>query len=225
MKQAGDFRGGRVHCGETGRRTDVAGIASADVIASWDFEGFAGTEATAEGSMPAGMEISTLTRGGGLGNSTANPDSFNATGFLSTLASALAADSYFTFNLEASANYMFSVDSMVFNFEASPSGPQSWALFSSATGFDEVDALNNWISVGSGTQTATLSGVSEFQVITGSIEFRVYGYEASLQSGTGSFEGTGNDVTVHGEVVPEPATMGLLSLGALALAFRRKRQK
>lgn len=62
-------------------------------------------------------------------------------------------------------------------------------------------------------------------MITGSIEFRVYGYEASLQSGTGSFEGTGNDVTVHGEVVPEPATMGLLSLGALALAFRRKRQK
>lgn len=125
MKQAGDFRGGRVHCGETGRRTDVAGIASADVIASWDFEGFAGTEATAKGSMPSGMEISTLTRGGGLGNSTANPDSFNATGFLSTLASALAADSYFTFNLEASANCMFSVDSMVFNFEASPSGPQS----------------------------------------------------------------------------------------------------
>ena len=205
----------------------AAGTANAAVIASWDFAGFAGTEATADGTMAPGLETSTLAHGAGLQYATANPDSFTGTGFLSSLDSALTDDDYFTFVLESSENYIFSVDSIVFNFDASLSGPQSWALFSSMDGFAAAgDALYNWASVGTGSRTATLSGNAAFQVISGSVEFRVYGYDASLQSGTGSFEGTGNDITVNGEAVPleipEPATLGLLGLGALALNLRRK---
>lgn len=204
----------------------AAGTAGAAVIASWDFAGFDGTEATADGTMATGMETATLSHGAGLQYVTANQDSFNGTGFLSTLDSALADDDYFTFTLAASVNYIFSLDSIGFNFDASPSGPQSWALFSSMDGFAAAgDALYNWTSVGTGSRTATLSANPDFQVISGSVEFRVYGYGASLESGTGSFEGDGNDITVNGEVVPEPATLGLLGLGALALAFRRKPRK
>lgn len=204
----------------------VAGVASADTIASWDFSGFAGTEATAAGTMASGMEGSTLSHGAGLQFVTPNPNAFNGTGFLASLAASLADDDYFTFSLEASANYSFSVSSIDFSFDASGSGPQSWALFSSVDGFaDAGDALYNWASVGTGTRTATLSGITELQNAFGPVEFRVYGYDASLQSGTGSFEGAGNDVTVNGTVVPEPATMGLLGLGALAMGLRRKMQK
>jgi len=203
----------------------IAASASAATLVTWDFAGYAGTEATAPGTELTGMADSTLSHGAGLQYSVSNPDSFNGTGFLATLAQALTANDYFTFSLEASPTYSFSVDSIVFNFDSSPSGPQSWALFSSATGFNEGDVLNNWVSVGAGTQTATLSGVTELQDIAGPVEFRIYGYEASLASGTGSFEGSGNDITVNGAVVPEPATMGLLGLGALALALRRRNPK
>ncbi len=202
----------------------VAGTASAATVASWDFAGAAGTEATSDGSMAGNMEQSVLSHGAGLGYATSNPDSFNGTGFLSTLTAALGADDYFTFSLEASTSYMLSVSSIDFNFDASGSGPQSWALFSSVTGFNEGDVLNNWVSVGPSSQTATLSGVSELQDMTSLVEFRVYGYEASLQSGTGSFEGTGNDLQVNGQVIPEPATLSLLCLGALTLLRRRKKQ-
>ncbi len=202
----------------------VAGTASAATIASWDFLGATGLEATSDGTMAGNMEQSVLSHGAGLGFSTANADSFNGTGFLATLAAAIAADDYFTFSLEASSIYAISISSIDFNLDASGSGPQSWALFSSATGFDEVDALNNWVSVGPSSQTATLSGVPELQDVSSLIEFRVYGYEAALQSGTGSFEGAGNDVQVNGAIIPEPATMGLLGLGALVMALRRKKQ-
>lgn len=205
----------------------MACSASAATVASWEFAGFAGNEATASGSELAGMENSVLSRGSGI-SALANADSFSASGFQAaggSLASALAANNYYTFTLEASANYLFSVSSIDFNFSSSSDGPQSWALFSSVNGFADIgDALIDWGHVGfdPNAQTATLSGVTELQNISGPIEFRVYGYEASGDGGSGRLEGTGNDITVNGEVVPEPATMGLLGLGALVLALRRK---
>lgn len=208
----------------------MACSASAATVASWDFAGFAGNEATAGGNELTGMEDSVLSRGSGI-SALANTDSFSASGFQAaggSLASALTANNYYTFTLEASATYSFSVSSIDFNFSSSSDGPQSWALFSSVDGFAAIgDALIDWGHVGfdPNTQTATLSGVTELQNISGPIEFRVYGYEASGDGGSGRFEGTGNDITVNGEVVPEPATMGLLGLGALALALRRKVQK
>jgi len=207
----------------------VATCGFADLIATWDFTGFAGNEASAAGSMLANMEASTLTRGGGLG-ATGNGDRFCANGFADTLANALTGADYFTFTLEASSTYAFSLSSMVFNFQASGTGPQSWALFSSVTGWNEVDVLENWAGVGNGvTETADLSGVTALQSASSAIEFRVYGYGASGTGGTGGFEGTGDDIVVNGTVapsaIPEPATMSLLGLGALAMVLRRKIRK
>jgi hypothetical protein len=176
------------------------------------------------------LEDSVLSRGSGI-SALANADSFSSSGFQAaggSLTGALAANNYYTFSLEASANYLFSVTSIDFNFTSSSDGPQSWALFSSVDGFAAVgDALIDWGHVGydPNTQTANLSGVAGLQNISGPIEFRVYGYEASGDGGTGRFEGPGGDITVDGAVVPEPATLGLLGLGALALALRRKMRK
>jgi len=204
----------------------VATCGFADLVATWDFNGFSGDEVSAAGSMLANMEASTLTRGGGL-NATGNGDRFCANNFADTLANAITDSDYFTFTLEASSSYSFSLSSMVFNWQASGTGPQSFALFSSVTGFTDSDALDDWVGVGNGvTETADLSGVSALQGVSGPIEFRVYGYGASGTGGTGGFEGSGDDIIVNGTVaIPEPATMSLLGLGALAMVLRRKIRK
>jgi len=180
----------------------IASIGYADLVATWDFDGFAGGEASAAGTMLGNMDGSTLTRGAGL-NTAGNGNRFNAVSFSTadggSLANALTVGDYFTFSLDASTSYAFSLDSLVINVQSSGSGPQSWALFSSVDGFAAAgDALNDWSAVGNSTQTATLSGVTGLQDVEGSIEFRVYGYGATSSSGSGGFEGAGNDITVNG---------------------------
>lgn len=204
----------------------VATCGFADLIATWDFSSFAGDEASASGTMLANMEASTLTRGAGL-NASGNGGRFNGNNFDTALADSISNNDYFTFSLQASSTYGFSLSSMVFNWQASGTGPQSFALYSSVTGFTDGDELDSWASVGNSTQTATLSGVTALQNVAGPIEFRVVGYGASSTGGTGGFEGTGDDIVVNGTVqaIPEPATMSLLGLGALAMILRRKIRK
>jgi len=206
----------------------LAGAAFADVIASWELSAYAGGEASAPAdTMIGNMEQITITRGAGLSTS-ANSGRFCAIGFSSLLADSLANDDYFTFTVEASSGYQFSLSSLVMDFQASGTGPQSWALYSSVAGFTAGNEIGNWAAVGNSTQTASLSGIGGLQSVTGPVEFRIYGYGASATTGTGGIEGTGVDMQIDGTVaaaapVPEPATMALLGFGALALAIRRRK--
>jgi len=205
----------------------LAVASQADLIASWDFNGFAGDEASANGTMDANMQTSTLTRGGGLVAS-ANSGRFNANSYTigATLDNAIANSDYFTLTLQANATYQFSLDNVVLNFQFSSTGPANWAIFSSVAGFaSSGDAIQTWTGISNNSQqTADLSGVSGLQSASGPIEFRVYGYGATSSGGTGGFEGSGNDIAFNGSVsaVPEPTVVGLLALGtAIAAGLRR----
>ena len=117
----------------------------------------------------------------------------------STLAEAIAGDNYIEFVVAPNPGFAFTATSLVFNWDASATGPKNIALRSSADGFSanlgQVEPYSGAIVI---SNTINISGLVHVSTLT---TFRVYAYG----SGTAGFDTAYNFVNVqlNGTSAPE----------------------
>lgn len=111
-------------------------------------------------------------------------------------------------------------------------GPQNIDLLSSLTGFTAADSLGTFNPADPGGfandgHDFDLSGVAGLQGVNVPVEFRIYVSDIGNRISIGHVFNGGaitDDVVISGTVVPEPATLALLGIGAVAsLATRRRK--
>ena len=142
------------------------------------------------------------------------------------------------FAVTAGPGYTVSYDSITFALfrdynSASDYGAESWQLHGSIDAFSASDIFLFSVSIaGSGPDEQVVFSQQDISVLgtqSGTVTFRLYGYDAGRNNryaGLGNEGGTyltgsGSDLIVEGLVnppspVPEPMTIVLLALGALA---------
>lgn len=206
----------------------LAVVAYADLLLSYDFAAYAGTETvgTNNAALTPGIQTpSLITRGSGIAAS-ANGGRFNAQGWdgFTTANDANTGGNYFEFSIVADSGYTMSITSLFFQAQRSNTGASNLVLRSSLDSFTaDLGTLNNFAGANATAGLTTdLSGNSSFQNVSGTITFRVIGYTGATGGSTG-FEGTGNDIAVFGTVVPEPGTAAMIVMGLGALIYARRR--
>lgn len=130
---------------------------------------------------------------------------------------------YFTFTLTPAPGYELNLTSFVFNSSNNGMGPQQSSLRISVDGF--ANDLDNFTYLGGSIDL----GSSDYQHLTGPVEFRLYGYGGA--GGSGSYFRV-SDFTFNGTLVasavPEPSTYAVI-FGSVALAgaiwYRRRPTK
>ena len=194
----------------------VASVAQAELLATWTFSGGNGT-VTENATINADQVVfGDLTRVG-LNTASTAAGQFSSNGW--------ADGGSIQFTVTLNAGYQItgaSINST--SIQGSNTGPGTtiWQLNGSDVGSSLVRTVSTavpWDSsigtIGTGANTLAIVQVGTANVTGGAT------------SAAGSYRI--NDLTMSGEVaptaIPEPATMGLLGLGALAMVLRRKMSK
>lgn len=139
-------------------------------------------------------------------------------------AAAFANDAYWTFTVTPDSGFSMDLESLTFDLLTRNSiRPIGYYLASSVDGFDTPigSAVNDLHQADWDTKTFDLSG-SQYQGLTDPVEFRLYQWDQGLGGSSGSAWNFDN-VTLNGDVVPEPASLALLSAGGLLMLVRRRR--
>ncbi len=184
--------------GATTINVACSGTVSPTII-SFDFLGLLGNEATANSNFNnLNLTASTISRGSGV-TATTNGNRFNAQEWsISTIADAVTNNEYIEFTITPNSGYQFSVSSMVYNIQRSPTGLRGIALRSSADNYaSNLDSEKAIPDIDSSTEIITFSFAQANSIIP--VTYRLYGY-AETTAGTGGMEGTGNDIVVNGTV-------------------------
>lgn len=220
----------------------TAYTAQADLIASWMNAGTRFPYPMAATTLDSALADSgTVVLGAGLNqawNNAAAENGLLTVGYnTTTLAAAITANDYFSFTLDVGSNFV-DFDSITAYAKAQNAAADVY-LLSSATGWADTDSLASFATV-DGTAGGQgdlweidLSGVSELQTITGSVEFRFYYVTKSTATPSNfTFAGFRNpnsqdvipDIAFYG-TVPEPSTYAAIAgLLALGLAVMRRRR-
>jgi hypothetical protein len=111
-----------------------------------------------------------------------------------------------------------------------PQGPESWELRASTDAFASDDRWISTADISSAPldvgqpQANSLSSVLGTQ--SGTVTFRLYGYNSEVEDGSnGDWSGMqGYNVLVTGSVIPEPTTMIMLAFAGLATIYRLRRR-
>lgn len=204
-------------------------------LATWEITGANAATTNPQSATSLGSNISSasITLGSGVTPSNAI-DTFGGNSFNKTsLSAAISGGDYLSFSITPSAGNTLSISSITLTSGVSTAVTDfNVSLLSSATGFTSANSLYNYSfgTAGAPAQSITLSGTPALQSVSGSIEFRLYGWRDV--SGTSTFRLrtlSGNDLVINGSTaaiaIPEPSTyaaiVGLVSLSGVLLRRRR----
>jgi len=168
-------------------------------ILTFDFNGLAGSEASAaSNSNDANLSSATITRGAGLTASN-NGNRFNATSWaVTTISNAVSGNDYMEFTITPNSGFEFNVTTMVFNVQRSGTGLRGIALRSSLDSY--AANIDTEMAIADNTSTQVITFTVSQTGNTSAVTYRIYGW-AEATGGSGGFEGTGNDIIVNGTVV------------------------
>ncbi len=228
----------------------VLGMASAALCASprvghaqtfnvlYDFTGSSGSQVSENPTtVSSGITAGSLGRGAGLTTATnGGQDSINSMGFETS--TSLVANDYYTFSVGPTAGNRVNFSTLAYTDRHSGSGPASFSVRSSVDGYATSLLTYNISSTNTSnvSHTLDLSSVGTLQNLSSSVEFRIYGYNASGSTGTYRIlsPSAGTGLTISGTFVtaaaaPEPGTLALLGTVAVPgmglLAARRRRAR
>ena len=148
-----------------------------------------------------------LTRGPGLNQNTGG--TFNSNGFTSgmTVGSAVTAGDYTSFGFSVNPGSQVDLTTIDFGYDRSGTGPAQVTLRSSVDGFNS-DLFTD-TSVDANGEAVTGIDLSGLTDLMGTIEFRLYGFNASSMLGSFDYEdrvaGNTRGIVVNGEVEMVPA--------------------
>jgi hypothetical protein len=197
------------------------------VLFSWDFDGFSGSGAASSATYATvndpRLTVGNFNRVGLIVDNQAN--TFAASGW----DIAENTGKYFSFSVAVDTGKTTSFDSfdvfMTRKKQGKDKGPEKYNLYSVINGSSTLVASYQFSNNGASTlsQNVGLSGASVLQGLSGTVEFRITGFEDDAWTGFGA-NPSGFDLSFNGEVIPEPSTYAIiLGLSALGwLAWKRR---
>jgi len=225
------------------------GGAQAMVIAGWEVDGV--TVSTGAGldehSSPYTFQASTLdahmvsaqlTLGSGVNPSTAtNQYGFRISDTQNSLAGAIASGHYLEVALQVAEGYALNLDRLEMRGNTTATGCDDVAWMSSVAGFVpgyELVSLSGRQSAGTGGLDTAASGfggpidlgADPYQQLTGTVLFRLYGWNSGSSTGVTRIRNlSGEDLVFYGSVnaIPEPSSLALIGLVSAAWFIRRRR--
>ncbi|MDX2200596.1 MAG: PEP-CTERM sorting domain-containing protein [Phycisphaerae bacterium] len=203
----------------------VTSVQAANIV-SYDFFGAPGNQASTAGASDfAQINVTPISRGAGL-TATAAANSISASGWTGETSD------WIGFSFDVQSGFTATLANFFFASRSSSTGPGFTAVRTSLDGFtSNVATIAQAPGANFVNNIVNLSGLGP---ITGTLEVRFYsdnttsagggtvGANGTLRFGNYSPDGTTfTPFRIEGEVVPEPASLALLALGALAAIRRR----
>lgn len=195
---------------------------------TYNFAGAPGDQASTSGSGPTGITVGDISRGSGL----------TASGALNSISSsgwstgALDLDDYYGFSLTIDSGFTLDLTSLHFAERRSGTGIRNFQVRASNDNFTTFSTVVSEITVPDNTSTRDQDFALSLNDLTGTIAFRIYGYNAEGTGGTWRLANHSSEggLVLNGSLtaVPEPTTIALISLAAAGGAgsyWRKRRQK